>query len=270
MVVGLLHPGEMGAAVGSALRGAGVEVLWASEGRSTATSERAGRARLEDAGSVAELCRRADLILSLCPPHAAHDVAGSVEPFGGIYVDANAISPATTREIAARMPRFVDGGVIGPPPREPDSTRLYLSGREAGIVAGLFSGTPLEAKAIGDEPGAASALKMAYAAWTKGSAALLLACRATAEADGVGDALLAEWRMSLPELDRRLDGAARSALGKGWRWVGEMEEIAKTFGAAGLPPGFHEAAAEVYRRVPREQADGDAAARVLDHLLADR
>jgi 3-hydroxyisobutyrate dehydrogenase-like beta-hydroxyacid dehydrogenase len=238
----------MGAAVGAALRGGGVDVAWASEGRSRATAERARAAGLEDVGTVAELSRCADVLVSLCPPHAAVEVAATAGEFAGIYVDANAVSPSTTLTIAARLPRFVDGGVVGPPPGEHGTTRLYLSGKEAPAVAALFSGTPLEARVLSGEPGAASALKMAYAAWTKGSAALLLATRATAEAHGVGEALLEEWRLSQSGLEDRLAAAGRSARSKGWRWIGEMEEIAATFEAARLPAGFHEAAAEMYRR----------------------
>jgi len=89
---------------------------------------------------------------------------------------------------------------------------------------------------------------MAYAAWTKGTAALLLAIRALARVEGVEDALLAEWERSQPDLPGGSEAAARSAVAKGWRWVGEMEEIADTFAAAGLPDGFHRAAAEIYRR----------------------
>lgn len=268
MTVGLLHPGEMGAAVGAALRARGVEVVWAREGRSAATADRAHAAGLEDVGTVSEVSRRADVLLSLCPPHAALEVANAVTGFRGIYVDANAISPSTAQAIAARMPRYVDGGVIGPPPRDASTTRLYLSGAEAASVAELFSGSLLEAKIVSDMPGAASALKMAYAGWTKGSAALLLASRAVAEANGVGDALLAEWRASIPEAENRLGAAGRSATTKGWRWVGEMEEIAETFDAAGLPSGFHDAAAEIFRRAPHEEAGAGAADRVVAALLA--
>lgn len=267
MTVGLLHPGEMGAAIGRTLRGRGVEVVWASEGRSAATRARAEAVGLEDVGRVADVCRRAEVIVSLCPPHAALETAAAAEGFDGVYVDANAISPATARAIAGRMPRFVDGGVIGPPPREAGATRLYLSGPDAGAVAGLFAGTALEAKVLSALPGAASALKMAYAAWTKGSAALLLASRAAAEANGVGEALVAEWQASLPALEERLASASRSSLAKGWRWVGEMEEIAQTFAAAGLPAGFHEAVAEIYRRAPHEEPGDDAVQRVLRALL---
>jgi 3-hydroxyisobutyrate dehydrogenase-like beta-hydroxyacid dehydrogenase len=270
VTVGLLHPGEMGAAVGAVLRGRGVEVVWASEGRSAATAERASAAGLEDMGTATEVGRRADVVISLCPPHAAVEVADAVVGFDGVYVDANAISPSTARAIAARMPRFVDGGVIGPPPRDANTTRLYLSGAEAAAVGDLFSGSLVEAKIVSETPGAASALKMAYAGWTKGSAALLLASRTVAEANGVGDALLAEWRASIPEAETQLSAAGRNAVRKGWRWVGEMEEIAGTFAAAGLPSGFHEAAAEIFRRTPRDEPNPGAADQVVAALLAAR
>jgi len=269
MTIGLLHPGEMGAAVGSALRAQGLPVLWASERRSAETAARAGAAGLEDAGTIEEVCRRSDVLISLCPPHAAAEVARSAAGFSGIYVDANAVSPETARSIGAGLGRVVDGGVIGPPPREPGTTRLYLSGGEAGTVAALFAGTPLDARVVAAEIGAASAVKMAYAAWGKGGAALLLAARAVAVANGVESVLAEEWSISLPELDERLGAAARSAVGKGWRWVGEMEEIARTFDAAGLPTGFHLAAADLYRRAPREPPGSDSLAHVLAALLAD-
>jgi hypothetical protein len=135
-------------------------------------------------------------------------------------------------------------------------------------VAVLFDGTHLEAKVLDDRPGAASAVKMAYAAWTKGTAALLLAARALATAEGVQDALLAEWDFSQPALAERTRSAARSATAKGWRWVAEMEQIAQSMDAAGLPPGFGEAAAEVYRRQPRaESADSATPERVVADLL---
>jgi 3-hydroxyisobutyrate dehydrogenase-like beta-hydroxyacid dehydrogenase len=249
MTVGLLHPGEMGSAVGATLRSAGHSVFWASAGRSPDTAARAESADLLDAKTTDELRHRSELILSICPPHAALDVARSVAGFDGLYVDANAVSPATAREIAAGVDgSFVDAGIVGPPPREAGSTRLYLSGRDAEKVADLFSGTALEPRVISDEPGAASALKMTYAAWTKGTAAMLLAIRDLARAEQVEQALLEEWQLSLPELPERSAAAARSAGRKGWRWIAEMEEIASTFASADLPDGFHRAAAEVFRR----------------------
>ena len=252
MTVGLLHPGEMGAALGGALHERGETVLWASAGRGPATAERAERARLEDAGEIAELCRSCEILLSVCPPHAALDVAREAAGFTGLYVDANAISPETARAAAEFHPRFVDGGIVGAPPTEAGTTRLYLSGAEAEQVAALFSGTSVDTRVISDKVGAASALKAAYAGWTKGSAALLLTVRELARAEGVEDALLEEWQLSLPEVEEQLAGAERSARRKSWRWIGEMEEIARSMSAQSLPAGFHEAAAEVFRRAAAE------------------
>ena len=262
-VIGLLHPGEMGAAVGQCLTGRGHTVLWASEGRGPDTAARAETAGLVDAGSVKAVAGQAEVILSVCPPHAATDVAWAVHGSGGLYVDANAISPGTAREIAQMISdsggRYVDGGIIGSPPATPGSTRLYLSGPDAQSVAGLFGGTALDVRVIGDTPTAASAVKMAYAGWTKGSAALLLTVRALARAEGVGDTLLEEWALSQPSLTQRSHGSAKSAAAKGWRWIAEMEEIGASMAAAGLPDGFHQAAAEVFRRIPRVTARASTA-----------
>jgi 3-hydroxyisobutyrate dehydrogenase-like beta-hydroxyacid dehydrogenase len=242
----------MGTAVAATLRGHGATVLWASACRSSATAERAERAGLEDAGTVAELCRRCEIVLSVCPPHAAVDVAREAAGFKGTYVDANAIAPETARTIAGLHERFVDGGIVGPPPTRAGTTRLYLAGGEATRIAALFAGTTFDARVVSERLGAASALKAAYAGWTKGSAALLLTVRELARAEGVEEALLEEWRLSIPELEDRLAGAGRSARSKGWRWVGEMHEIARGMAAQGLPSGFHEASAEVFRRVAEE------------------
>lgn len=254
-VIGLLHPGEMGAAVGACLSGRGHTVLWASDGRGALTAARAAAAGLADAGTVADLAGRADVIISVCPPHAALDVARSLAGYGGLLVDANAISPQTAREVAAiaagHGARYADGGIIGPPPARPGTTRLYLSGPQAATVRDLFAGSPLDARVVDGHPFAASAVKMGYAAWTKGSAALLLAARELAEAEGVGDVLSAEWQLSQPGLDDRLAAARAAAAAKGWRWTAEMREIAAAMAAAGLPPGFGQAAADVYGAYPR-------------------
>jgi 3-hydroxyisobutyrate dehydrogenase-like beta-hydroxyacid dehydrogenase len=267
-VIGLLHPGEMGAAVGRCLARAGHRVLWASEGRGPDTAARARDAGLADVRTIRKLAAEAGVILSVCPPHAALDVAWAVHGFTGLYVDANAIAPGTAREVAQLITdsggRYVDGGIIGPPPLTPGTTRLYLSGADAPQVHSLFAGTPLEPRLASGSGTAASAVKMAYASWTKGSSALLLAARALAQAEGVEYDLLAEWAVSQPQLPDQVMRAARAAVTKGWRWVGEMEEIAQSMASAGLPDGFHQAAAEVYRRCPRTPgASGPAAVGIV-------
>jgi 3-hydroxyisobutyrate dehydrogenase-like beta-hydroxyacid dehydrogenase len=235
VIVGLVHPGEMGAAVGDQIVANGHEVLWASEGRSDATRARAGAFR--DVQTIDKL-RAADVVASICPPHAALDVAHSFAGYEGVYLDANAVSPMTAAQVGSLFPQFVDGGIVGGPPREAGTT-LYLTGDRAHDVAALFDGTLLATELVPN----ASAVKMVYAAWSKGTAAMLIAIRDVARHFGVED----DWRRAAPELQERLARAEHSAATKGWRWIGEMEEIADTFAAAGEPDGFHRAAAEVYR-----------------------
>jgi 3-hydroxyisobutyrate dehydrogenase-like beta-hydroxyacid dehydrogenase len=252
--VGLLHPGEMGASIGAALRRAGVEVVWVSAGRGPATRRRAQAADLTDAGTLPALVARSQVVVSVCPPHAAAEVAGMVAAlgFGGIYVDANAVAPTTARALGAVVEqasgRFVDGDLIGGPVRPGGTTRLYLSGPAAGEVAALFAPTDLEAVALAGEVASASALKMCYAAWTKGTSALLLAIRAAAAAHGVEAVLLAEWERSQPGLADRSEAAAGTAR-KAWRFAGEMDQIAACLAEAGLPDGFAHSAAQLYRRL---------------------
>ena len=247
-VTGVLHPGAMGATVAAACSGT---VLWAGEGRSAATRTRAGEAGLTDVGDIRSMAAAADVVISVCPPHGAVALADVVADagFAGCYVDANAVSPATARRIADRFENFVDGGLIGPPAIRAGTTRLYLSGPDADRVAARFEDSALEPRVLGGGPGTASALKMAYAAWTKGSSALLAAVAALASAEDVADDLFAEWELSQPGVTRRLAVTAAEIAPRAWRWTGEMDEIAATFAAAGLPDGFHRAAGEVYERL---------------------
>ncbi|MBV9412597.1 MAG: DUF1932 domain-containing protein [Acidimicrobiia bacterium] len=270
--VGLLHPGAMGAAVGAALRSEGVDVLWVGEGRSKETRARAEGAGLRDMGTVGGLVAESEIVVSICPPHAAVEVAEAVaiSGFSGTYVDANAVAPATVHRIASIVSgagaTFVDGDIIGGPPRPGGPTRLYLSGDAASWVADVLTGPGLEAVILGGELTAASALKMLYASWTKGTAALLLAIRAAARELGLEEALLAEWDRTQPGLQARSEGAVGS-VPKAWRFIGEMHEIASTFGALGLPEGFAAAAADVYRRL-QEFANADVGLnQVLEAVL---
>jgi len=253
--VALLHPGNMGVTIGAAAVASGARVVWASDRRSQATQDRARQAGLVDMENLTNAVRASDVVLAVCPPHAALDLARSVAEhnFRGIYVDANAVSRSTAERIGETVTKagasFVDGGIIGSPVRRAGTTRLYLSGARAPEVAELFSKSMLDARAIGAEPGAASALKVAYAAWTKCTDALLLAIRALAAREGVDGALLKEWALSQPDLERRSLRAAAVATPKAWRYVGEMKEIAATFEGAGLPSGFHLAASDIYERL---------------------
>jgi len=253
--IGLLHPGQMGSSIGAAAASNGHRVIWCSEDRSAATRARAERDGLTDVHRLEQLVVQSEVIVSVCPPSAAAQVADSVASLGftGLYMDANAIAPQTARGIAVRVQQagasFVDGGIVGPPVRTRGATLLYVSGARAAQVARIFEDSALEAHVLGAEPGEASAVKMAFAAWTKGNSALLLAVRALAHAEGATTGLLHAWSRLAPDLQARSEATAKSTAPKAWRFVGEMEEIAGTFAAAGLPAGFHEAAAEIYARL---------------------
>jgi 3-hydroxyisobutyrate dehydrogenase-like beta-hydroxyacid dehydrogenase len=253
--LGILHPGNMGISVAASAQKGGCEVYWASEGRSAQTRERAEKHSLHDAGTLAELCDTCSMVVSVCPPHAAEEVAEQVLAcgFSGLYLDANAISPQRATcigdSMAAGGVAFVDGGIIGGPAWEPGQTWLYLSGRRAEEIAACFAGGPLETTVIGEAIGKASALKMCYAAWTKGSTALLCAILGTAEALGVWAELQRQWERNWPGFPEQSVNRARRVTAKAWRFAGEMEEISATFNEAGLPGGFHAAAADLYRRI---------------------
>ncbi len=252
--IAVLHPGEMGAALGAGLAARGHRVVWASAGRGAATRKRADACGLEDMATLARAAQAADIVFSVCPPHAALELARAVAACGfcGIYVDANAISAQTTRAVGrvveAAGASYVDAGIIGPPPIPGASVRLYVCGSRAAEIAPLFEGCIMQAIALEGPVGAASALKVCYAAWNKGATAMLAAIRALAEQEGVDAALLAEWKISLPDIPKRSEAVSASAR-KAWRWIAEMEEIAASFEAGGLPAGFHLAAADIYRRL---------------------
>ncbi len=272
--IGLLHPGEMGAGIGAMLVRAGHTVNWASSGRSPASVARAEAAGLIDLGTVEALTRNCGIIMSVCPPAHAVDVAGQVAGFDGLYIDANAIAPATALQVAnvieAGGGRSVDGGIIGGPPTQTLETDLYLSGPSAHRASQVFAGTTVVAHVLAGDRTAASAIKMCFAAWTKGTTALLLDVRALAVSLGIEGPLLEAWQRSVPELGPRSLSAARSAATKGWRWEGEMDEIAATFRSAGLPDGFHRAAAQLYGRVGRDEeagADTETLRSVIGELL---
>jgi 3-hydroxyisobutyrate dehydrogenase-like beta-hydroxyacid dehydrogenase len=276
--VGILHPGEMGISIAASAQNSGHTVYWASEGRSPATLARAEKFGLHDARSLAELCARCSILIAVCPPHAAEEVASQVraQGFTGLYVDANAISPNRSIHIGnaliASGAAYVDGGIIGGPAWEPSSTWLYLSGQEAGHAADCFLAGPLEVGVLGEEIGKASALKMCYAAYTKGTTALLCATLSAAEALDVRDALFRQWARDEVDFPEQAMQRVRRVTAKAWRFAGEMDEIAATFMEAGLPPGFHAAAAQVYRRIAhfKDAAEMPSLDEVLLDLLQEK
>jgi len=275
--IGILHPGEMGISVAATLQNSGHAVFWVSDGRGPQTRARAAQHGLRDVGTLAELCARCPVIVSVCPPDAAESVAAAVLACGfhGLYLDANAISPRRARRMAeafaAAGATFVDGGIIGGPAWQPNSTWLYLSGPAADTAAGFFVAGPLATVVLDGPVGQASALKMVYAAWSKGTTALLAAVLAAAETLDVRAELTEQWARDGSELAETAAPRVRRVTRKAWRFAGEMDEIADTLGDAGLPDGFHRAAADVYRRLAplKGRAELPPLAEVLAALLEE-
>ena len=274
--IGVLHPGEMGISLAASVIRSGHQVYWVSAGRSDKTRARAEKYSLVEVTSLSQLSQVSEIIVSVCPPHAAEDGAKSVieTGFKGFYLDANAISPGRAIKIGQLMEengiQFVDGGIIGGPAWRPNETWLYLSGKDATQIAHCFANGPLETKTIGEEIGKASALKMCYAAYSKGTTALLAAILATAESYDVRDELYQHWNLGDSSFAEQVNRRVTRATAKAWRFEGEMHEIASTFRAAGLPAGFHQAAAEIYQLMARFKAmpEHPQLEEVLEALLA--
>ncbi|MGV0035897.1 MAG: DUF1932 domain-containing protein [Candidatus Azotimanducaceae bacterium WSBS_2022_MAG_OTU7] len=255
--IGLISPGQMGASIGAAAANAGARVIWAGEGRSAASHTRASAAGLENCGTITRLINDSHIVLSVCAPHDAEDVATKMKQhgFSGLFADCNAIAPQKSRRIAEQLghQNFVDGGIVGGPAWKSETgTRLYLSGARSDEIAVLFDNSPLHTTIIPGEVGAASAMKMMFAAYTKGTTALLAAILGAAEKEGVRNVLESRWG---PVFTAQTHQQVVDDSAKAWRFEGEMREIAATFEAADLPGGFHTAAADVFAQLTRFKDD---------------
>jgi L-threonate 2-dehydrogenase len=255
--VGILSPGDMGHAIGAVLHQHGLRVITNLQGRSARTGTLAKTAGIIDVADDKTLVREADMLLSILPPAQAYNFAARIvsvlKETGSnvLFVDCNAIAPRTARSIeqliTAAGASFVDVGIIGGPPQPGrEGPRLYASGPRAADVAQLVQ-YGLDIRVLGAQGGQASGLKMCYASLTKGFTALATEALVAGQAQGLQEALLAEFQL-LP-LFKTMQRSVPAMPPKAYRWVGEMEEIALTFADLGLPPQMHEGAASLYRFV---------------------
>ncbi|MFI6005075.1 DUF1932 domain-containing protein [Streptomyces sp. NPDC051366] len=257
--VTVLHPGSMGAAVAAQATAAGHEVLWLPEGRSEATRQRAAAAGATAVDTLAEALERSSVVLSVCPPQAAEDVAAEVadHKYSGVYVDANAINPHRMQHIAEAIrpgEAVLDGAIFGPPPSGLRTARLYLAGDEQAVdfVEGLFKDSLLQPRRASGSIGSASALKMAFASYQKAARTLAGVAHALAAAHGVGAELTAEAEVMASNILSDPDYLP-SVAARAWRWAPEMEDIAETLRMASLPTEMAEAAAAVLSRWERDK-----------------
>lgn len=254
--IGIISMGDMGHAVGRTLREGDHRVLTALDGRSTRTRALAETAQVEDVGSLTAMVEQADIILSIMPPAAASGFAVTVAREMGstgatpVFVDCNAIAPETARgigkTITSARASFVDGGIIGAPPGRRTATRLYVSGPQAARLESIAR-PDLLIRNLGPEIGTASGIKMCYAALTKGTMTLDTLVLLGARQLGLTEPLLQEFSESQPVALARMEKSVPWLAADAERWVGEMEEIAKTFANADLTDSMHQGAASVFR-----------------------
>ncbi len=279
-VLGIVSPGAMGSALGRAWTRGGARVVTTVEGRSERT--RGLAEGLELLPSLTDVVRTADIVVSVCPPAEAgrvlDDLLGVLGDARPLLVDLNAVSPETVTDLAARAGDagldLVDGSISGGPPQPGGDTMVYLSGPRAGEVAGLGS-DGIRTRVVGDTVGGASAVKMCTASVYKGTTALWAQALQTAHAHGVVDLVLDDLRETFPEQVPGVGRRIAVATSKAHRFVGEMEQISATQGAAGASPDLFAGMAAVYDRLsrtdlgrlsPEEAADLAALAEVLDRL----
>ncbi|MFJ2478177.1 DUF1932 domain-containing protein [Streptomyces sp. NPDC087659] len=271
--VTLLHPGSMGAAVAAQAVAAGHEVLWVPEGRSDATRRRAEDAGATAVDSLGQALQRSDVVLSVCAPQAAEDVAATVadHPYSGVYIDANAISVQRMQRIAEQIKPggvVLDGAIFGPPPGGGPTARLYLAGDgpSSDSVDALFKDTALHVRRADGDVGSASALKMAFASYQKAARSLAAVAHALADAHGVGAQLTAEAQVMASNILSD-PGYLPSVAARAWRWAHEMQDIADTLRTAGLPADMAEAAVVVMSRWEGDKDQYDlSVSDVLAHL----
>lgn len=272
--VTVLHPGSMGAAVAAQAVTAGHEVWWVSAGRSSSTVRRAESAGLRPKATLESALRRSEVVLSVCPPHAAESVAHEVAQhglFGGTYIDANAISPPRMERIANQiLPDSVvlDGAIVGPPPTARRECRLYVAGASHAVTVAqtLFQGTSVHVRTAGSgDVGAASALKASFAAFQKAARTLAGVSYALADAHGVADQLREEAETMTSEILSDPDYLP-SVAARAWRWAPEMLDVAEALRDADLPTELAEAAASVLVRWEKDKDTDLPLSEVFAHL----
>lgn len=264
--VAIVAMGEMGAGVGRALVESGARVITSLEGRSQASAGRAAKAGVEVVHDDGALVAPADFVLSIVPPSRSAELAERLLPRircvdrKPVFVECNAVAPATVRQIAAPFQTeglpFVDAGIIGAPPAPGrPAPRFYASGGAVGRLEELRK-FGMDVRPLSSEVGDASALKMAYGGINKGLQALGAALILGAVRGGVSQALWQEMQDSQPAVLQLLTRALPKMYAKAYRWIGEMEEIAKFLHPETGGSEMLNGAAHFYQDIARDYANG--------------
>src|SRR5262252_847562 len=283
ITVAVVAQGMMGSGVGKRLHERGAEVRTLLSGRSAASADRARAAGMKPAADEKALLDGADFFMSILPPGEAEALARQMAPAltelkkKPVYVDCNAISPQTAERVAAIVAptgaKFVDGGIIGGPPRPGYSPAIYASGAAAGETA-VLRDYGIDWRVIDGPVGAASGLKMSYAGITKGTTAIAAAMLLGAARFGCGEALIAELSKSQPEMLKRFRSNIPRMYDKAYRWVAEMEEISDFLEQNRPSRDIYAAVARLYAYLAEAEAEKepgpDNAVRTLDRVLGKR
>ena len=256
MIIGLIGLGEMGSEIGRYLVMNDLEVISVYEGRSEISKKRASKYKISDAGSIEQFCKISDLVISIIPPDKAVETANLYTSFknkdGQIYCDLNAISTITAKKIKLLLDEkkidYVDGAIMGGPPTENYSPRIYLSGKLSEKL-NFLNGKGIELMVLKGSDFKASATKMVYASITKGSKALVAGALIAAKKNNVYDELIEELKYSEEYFSLVAKNQIPSIKHKAYRWVGEMNEISLTYKESGLTGGFHSEAEKVYELI---------------------
>tara|TARA_B100002019_G_C21235471_1_gene582481 strand:- start:628 stop:1464 length:837 start_codon:yes stop_codon:yes gene_type:complete len=256
MIIGLIGLGEMGSEIGRYLVMNGLEVISVYEGRSEISKKRASKYKIRDAGSIEQFCKISDFVISIIPPDKAAETANLYTSFknkdGQIYCDLNAISTITAKKIKLLLDEkkidYVDGAIMGGPPTENYSPRIYLSGKLSEKL-NFLNGKGIELMVLKGSDFKASATKMVYASITKGSKALVAGALIAAKKNNVYDELMEELKYSEEYFSLVAKNQIPSIKHKAYRWVGEMNEISLTYKESGLTGGFHSEAENVYELI---------------------
>jgi 3-hydroxyisobutyrate dehydrogenase-like beta-hydroxyacid dehydrogenase len=276
--IGLLYPGEMGASVAAVLRGRGAVVVTTLRGRGGRTAERCAETGIDVLDSLADVARRANVIISLVPPAAAMDVAESyaavahLAPAGAIYVDANSISPESAVSIsevlAAKRSRFVDAAINGLARNLTSSGTLFLSGGRADDVARLFEGA-VHVRVLGGEVGAASSMKMLLGGLSKGLCGLFLELAIVADRRGMLGEMLAATQEIYPGMQVVIDRMLPTYAEHSGRRATEMRELAATAQTSGIEPCVVDAVARLHEMLAHTNfttASGADVRSIVRHL----
>ena len=256
MIIGLIGLGEMGSEIGRYLVMNDLEVISVYEGRSEISKKRASKYKIRDAGSIEQFCKISDLVISIIPPDKAVETANLYTSYknkdGQIYCDLNAISTITAKKIKLLLDEkkidYVDGAIMGGPPTENYSPRIYLSGKLSEKL-NFLNGKGIELMVLKGSDFKASATKMVYASITKDSKALVAGALIAAKKNNVYDELMEELKYSEEYFSLVAKNQIPSIKHKAYRWVGEMNEISLTYKESGLTGGFHIEAENVYELI---------------------